>query len=243
MENYYWLLLALFFMSILYSSVGHGGASGYLAVMAIFGTAPQIMKSSALILNVFVSLIAFYNFFDKKIFNWKLFLPLILGSIPFAFLGAQLPISDSIYKKLLAACILFSIIKLLYGSHNSADVNKSPSIIPPILIGCGIGLLSGMLGIGGGILLSPILLIFNWAKMKETAAISALFIFGNSISGLIGLFSKGYTPNPDTYSWIAVAIIGGFIGGYLGSKKLNLTSLKYALALVLVIASVKLILT
>lgn len=240
MELNYWLLLALAFMAFLYSSVGHGGASGYLAVMAIFGISTQLMKSSALILNVFVSFIAFYNFYKKETFNWKLFIPLIIGSIPMAFWGAQIPISDKIYKYLLAFCLLISIWRLLKFSNDIVEIKGKQPLFLKLLIGVCIGLLSGMLGIGGGILLSPLLIFLHWAKMKDTAAISALFIFVNSISGLVSLFSKGYTPEFITLYWVGVAILGGIIGSYLGSKKYNFKTLRYILAAVLMIAIVKL---
>jgi uncharacterized protein len=241
MDINYWLLICLFCIAFLYSSVGHGGASGYLAVMAIFGIAPQLMKSSALVLNVFVSLIAFYNFYDKRNFNWKLFIPLITASIPMAFIGAQIPLADNIYKKLLAACIIISIIRLVTFLKNSENINENQPIVLKLFLGLSIGLLSGMLGIGGGILLSPILLFLNWAKMKEIAAISALFIFLNSVSGLISLFSKGYILQTNTYLWISVAILGGILGGFMGSKKYDLKTLRLVLALVMVIACVKLV--
>jgi uncharacterized protein len=241
MDINYWLLICLFCIAFLYSSVGHGGASGYLAVMAIFGIAPQLMKSSALVLNVFVSLIAFYNFYDKRNFNWKLFIPLITASIPMAFIGAQIPLADNIYKKLLAACIIISIIRLVTFLENSENINENQPIVLKLFLGLSIGLLSGMLGIGGGILLSPILLFLNWAKMKEIAAISALFIFLNSVSGLISLFSKGYILQTNTYLWISVAILGGILGGFMGSKKYDLKTLRLVLALVMVIACVKLV--
>ncbi len=241
MELNYWLMASLALMAFLYSSVGHGGASGYLAVMAIFGTSPQLMKSSALILNVFVSFIAFYNFYKKESFDWKLFIPLIIGSIPMAYLGAQIPISEKIYKYLLAFCLLISIWRLLKISNDVLKINENQPTYLKLIIGACIGLLSGMLGIGGGILLSPLLLFLNWGKMKDIAAISALFIFVNSISGLISLFSKGYLPETITIYWVAIAILGGIIGGYLGSKKYNFKTLRIILAAVLMIACVKLV--
>jgi uncharacterized protein len=235
------LLLSLFGVAILYSSVGHGGASGYLAVMAIFGIAPQLMKSSALILNLFVSLIAFYNFYDKKTFNWKLFIPLILCSIPMAFIGATLPLKDVLYKRLLAACIVISVLRLMTSPKQSDQLNQNQPIYLKLIIGASIGLLSGMLGIGGGILLSPVLLFLNWEKMKDIAAISALFIFVNSLSGILSLITKGFTLPQDTYQWIGAAIVGGLVGGYIGSKKYNTQTLKGILAFVLLIACYKLI--
>jgi uncharacterized protein len=228
-------------MAFLYSSVGHGGASGYLAVMALFGIQPQIMKSTALVLNLFVSIIAFYNFYDPKKFQWKLFLPLIIGSIPMAYFGAQIKLADHTYKVLLAFCLLFSILKLLKFNNEKNTINQNQPILLKLGLGVGIGFLSGMLGIGGGIILSPILLLLNWAKMKDTAALAAIFIFANSVSGVISLISKGYIPTHETYIWVIVTVVGGVFGSFYGSKKVPANSLKYLLAVVLLIACAKLV--
>lgn len=236
-------LLVLGTVAFLYSSVGHGGASGYLATMALFSVEPSLMKSTALILNIFVSLMAFYQYYRGGHFKWKLFYPFALASIPFSFIGATIPITDTIYKKVLAACILISLIRLLFQPKDKPGENTPIPLIGGLMVGAGIGLLSGMLGIGGGIILSPVMLLMNWGKMKETATVSALFIFVNSISGLIGMFSKGFTPNPETFSWLIVAFIGGIIGSYLGSKKFNVPTLRYLLAISLSIACLKLIFT
>lgn len=237
------LLLLLSIVAFLYSSVGHGGASGYLAVMAIMGVAPSMMKSSALVMNLAVSLFSFIGFYRAGHFRLKLFLPFALASFPMAYLGGTMTLSDSIYKKILAVCILFSIVRLIY--QFDTDENKRPiPIWAGLLSGGLIGLLSGMIGIGGGIILSPLMLLMRWANLKETAAVSALFIFVNSLSGLYGQLQKGGINLPENMQWAVLAtIIGGLAGSYFGSQKFNVPTLKKLLAVGLVIACLKLIFT
>jgi uncharacterized membrane protein YfcA len=171
-----------------------------------------------------------------------LFYPLALGSIPMAFLGGITPISDSMYKKLLAICLILAVFRMLAKSQES-DSQRKASFWGSLFLGAGIGLLSGMLGIGGGIILSPILILLNWANLKQTAAISALFIFVNSLAGFAGLLSKGFQPNTQIYSWLAVAFACGLLGSYFGSRKFNIPTLRYTLAGGLVIACLKLFFT
>ena len=236
-------LLLLATMAFLYASIGHGGASGYLAVLALFSVDPSLMKSSSLVLNIFVSLISFSHYYRGGYFKWELFLPFAVASIPAAYFGAQLEIDPSLYKKVLGICLLFPILRLAGAFGKESDETKALPWIYALAIGAFIGFLSGMIGIGGGILLSPVILLFHWGKMKETAAVSALFILVNSLSGLIALLGKGYTPVAEIYPWIAVAVVGGFAGAYLGSQKFNHSVLRYILALVLLIASGKLLFT
>ncbi len=237
------LLLLLSLVAFLYSSVGHGGASGYLAIMAIMGVAPAMMKSSALVMNLAVSLFSFIGFYRAGHFRLKLFLPFALASIPMAFLGGTMTLSDSIYKKILAVCILFSIVRLIY-KFDANEKNRPIPIWAGILSGGLIGLLSGMIGIGGGIILSPLMLLMRWANLKETAAVSALFIFVNSLSGLYGQLQKGGINLPENMQWAVLAtIIGGLAGSYFGSQKFNVPTLKKLLAVGLVIACLKLIFT
>ncbi len=236
--------ISLLIVAFLYSSIGHGGASGYLAILSLFSVAPLEMKSTALILNVIVSLLAFYHYQKEGYFDLKLFLFFAIASVPCSFLGAMLPINDNLYKKILGIILILPVLKLI--SISSISINKEevkPSIFVCMPIGGSIGILSGMLGIGGGILLSPLILIMGWAGMKQTAAISALFIFVNSLAGLSGLVTKGININSNMYIWIGVAIIGGFAGSYSGSKNLDNKVLKYILAFVLSIAALKLLLS
>jgi uncharacterized membrane protein YfcA len=235
----FWLLLVLLgTMAFLYASVGHGGASGYLAILAIFSVAPALMKQSALLLNLGVSLMSFIAFYQQGFFRWRLFWPFALGSIPAAFLGARIPMSDSSYKQILGVCLFIAVLRMLISLRESS-ANPLPLWVG-LTAGTLIGLLSGMIGIGGGIILSPVLLLFRWANLKEAAAVSALFIFVNSIAGLAGL--KTWIPLDQTslVYWLAASLIGGFLGARWGAGVASNSNVKWILALVLIIASVKL---
>jgi len=235
--------ILLFVVALLYASVGHGGASGYLALMAIYGFAPEVMKPTALILNLFVSLTSFILFYRGGHFKWKLFLPFALASIPFSFLGGTIALDAHIYKKVLGVFLLFPVLRF-FIYPNTADKDLKNSNWPiSLLVGAIIGFLSGLIGIGGGILLSPVLLLLSWTNQKQTAAISALFIFVNSVAGLAGQWSHGIKLEPAMLSFVAIAFVGGMAGAWLGSLKFNQQILKYTLAVVLLLASVKLILT
>lgn len=244
MESLFVLFICLFLIAFLYSSVGHGGASGYLAIMAIMGVAPVLMKSSALVMNLSVSIISFVGFYRADHFRFKLFWPFAISSIPLAFVGGTMTLSDSLYKKILAFCILISIIRLLYQFKNEDESNRPIPLWAGLLSGGIIGLLSGMIGIGGGIILSPLLLLMRWATLKQTAAVSALFIFVNSLSGLYGQMQKGGVQLTDNLQYaVVVTIVGALVGAYYGSRKFNIPTLRYLLALGLVLASMKLIFT
>jgi uncharacterized membrane protein YfcA len=232
------LVALLAIMAFLYASVGHGGASGYLAVMALFAIAPPVMKQTALLLNLGVSLMSFIAFYRQGYFKWTLFWPFALGSIPAAFLGARIPLTDSTYKQILGACLFLAVIRMVVTLKEGA--RKSLPAVLGIFTGAAIGLLSGMIGIGGGIILSPLLLLFRWASLKEAAAVSALFIFVNSVSGLAGL--KTWIPMDQSQMiyWLAASLVGGFLGARWGAGIASNTKVKWILALVVVIASLKL---
>ena len=243
LENIYLFLLILPIVSFLYASVGHGGASGYLALMALFSFAPETMKPTALLLNLFVAGISFYYYFREGYFNKRLFISFAISSIPFAFLGGTIEVDASIYKKILAILLVFAILKMLnvFGKESTKIKNVKPW--QGLLVGSIIGFFSGLIGIGGGIILTPVILLLHWGKMKEAAAVSALFIWVNSASGLIGQFTTGVSINKDSFILVAIALIGGVLGGYFGSKKINNQNLRYILAFVLVMACFKLFFT
>lgn len=232
------LIVLLALMAFLYASVGHGGASGYLAVMALFAIAPPLMKQTALLLNLGVSLMSFIAFYRQGYFKWTLFWPFALGSIPAAFLGARIPFTDSTYKQILGACLFLAVIRMVVTLKEGT--RKSLPAVLGIFTGAAIGLLSGMIGIGGGIILSPLLLLFRWASLKEAAAVSALFIFVNSVSGLAGL--KTWIPMDQSHMlyWLIASLVGGFLGARWGAGIASNAKVKWILALVLVIASLKL---
>lgn len=236
----FYLLLAV--MAFLYASVGHGGASGYLALMALWSISPALMKPTALLLNILVSGIAFWNYYRSKHFQWGLFWPFALASIPMAFVGGMITIDTLWYKKLLGVLLLVPVARFLFVQENPAHIRPLHTGLA-LTIGSIIGLLSGLTGIGGGILLSPMLLLLYWANQKQAAAVSALFILVNSIAGLAGLFTKGLQFSPDMYYYVLFALAGGFAGAYMGARKFNHQILRYVLAVVLLIAAWKLLLT
>jgi uncharacterized membrane protein YfcA len=237
------LVVTLLFIIIafLYSTVGHGGASGYLGAMVLLGISPALMKPSALLLNIIVSSIATIQFYRSGYFRKELLLPFIILSIPFSFIGSNFQLNDHIYKIILGFCLLVSVMRMLMMSKiiTGSEIKKIPAI-PAMIIGAAIGFLSGIIGIGGGILLSPILLLFNWANIKETAAVAAPFILVNSISGMIGLSTSGITFTPEIAIWVVAASIGGIMGSYWGSMKFNFYALRIILAAVLILAAGKL---
>ncbi len=243
MESIYLFYCLLFIVAMLYSSVGHGGASGYLALMAIYAFTPEVMKPTALILNLFVSLTSFIQFYRGEHFKWKIFMPLALASIPMAFLGGLIIMEASIYKKILGSLLFIPVIRFLFFANIPDSELKKSNVLLSVIIGSLIGFLSGLIGIGGGIILSPILLLLKWTNQKQTAAISALFIFVNSLSGLAGQLTKGINFSPDMLSYVSIAFAGGLCGAYLGALKFNQNILKNTLAVVLMMAGWKLIFT
>lgn len=234
-------LVILFVVAFMYSSVGHGGASGYLALMALFGVSAITMRASALTLNLFVAGVSFYAYYRGGFFRREILLPFIVGSIPMAFIGARIVIDSQSFKYILGGFLLIAVARMIYTPKSDREIVPFNFFLA-LSIGAFLGFFSGLIGIGGGIILSPILLILGWANVKETAAISAIFIFLNSASGIIGLMTTSISISPQLYTWIIVASLGGIFGAYSGSFKFSLIRLRYLLAFVLLLASFKLIL-
>ena len=239
MELEIFFILAICLVAFLYSSVGHGGASGYLGLMVLFGIDVALMKPSALILNLFVSSIAFISFYRAGHFRLRLLLPFIVTSIPLAFLGATLEVSPELYKKILGVCLFIAAMRIVIRTGGNGERLKL-SIPIALAAGALIGFFSGMIGIGGGIILSPLLLLTRWGGMKETAAVSAAFIFLNSLAGLSGHIVAGMEVSPGIILWIVAVVAGGLLGSWTGGFRLSATQLKYLITAVLLIASIKL---
>ena len=232
--------LSLLLVSFMYSLVGHGGASGYLAVMSIFAVGTIYFRSSALILNLFVAGIAFINFQNGFKIRWRLFLPFLIPAIPMAFLGAFIHIKPETYKLILGILLFMALLRLLYRPSREYELKPPPGILLSVGLGSVLGLLSGMIGIGGGIILSPIFILMKWSHIKETGVYSSLFILCNSLAGLIGLHFSGILLPPGFVYWIIVVVAGGLIGSLTAMKFLPVRLFKISLAIVLLFACFKL---
>ena len=238
-------------VALLYSTVGHAGASGYLAVMALTGVAPEVMRPISLSLNIIVATITTIRFMRAGHFSWPLFWPFALASIPAAALGGAIALPADIYRPLVGIVLLFSAWRLATARTAATDPDAAEPQRPPRLpvslgVGAVLGLLSGLSGTGGGIFLSPVLLLCGWASVRRTAAVSAAFILVNSIAGLAGLVVSGQPIPQEAYpmfaSWSIAVVIGGLVGSYLGAHRLGTITLRRLLALVLVVAGAKLVL-
>ncbi len=235
---------AVLVMAALYSTVGHGGGSGYLAVLALSGLAPEQLRPTALCLNVVVSSIATWRFASSGTFRRDLFVPLICASIPAAFLGGYVTMPPAVYRPILGAVLGIAAGKLLMPVRGREKTAR-PSAAPLIIAGALIGLLSGIVGIGGGIFLSPLVLLIGWASARQTAAISAPFILVNSLAALAGIVTEagGLPVTPIFLAPLVVAVvIGGMVGAWFGSKRLGHRGLRTVLAIVLLVAGLKMFL-
>src|SRR5207248_7939388 len=213
------LCLAIAVIAFLYSSVGHAGASGYIATMTLLGIAPTAIRPTALVLNILVASIGAFQFWRAGHFSWKLFWPFALLSVPAAYLGGYIQPSASILRILIGIVLLFSAARLIFR-RGDPEETIAPSKPTAVGVGAGLGLLSGLTGTGGGIFLTPLILFCQWARIRQAAAVSALFILVNSIGGLVGYFTAVHSV-PILGIYLAIpAIMGGTFGSYLVSRRL-----------------------
>jgi uncharacterized membrane protein YfcA len=249
------LVIAALFLATaaLYASVGHGGASGYLAVMGLFGFAPTVMKPAALALNIVVATVATARFYREGLFTWSLFWPFAVVSIPAAFVGGGLVVPARAYKILVGLVLLYAAVWMFRSTLPASRRTRAagagaeePFLPPPLWLalptGLLIGFLSGMTGVGGGIFLSPLLLYAGWAETRATSGVAAPFILVNSIAGLLGHLAGLAEVPPQIPFWAGAVLVGGWIGASYGSSRAPTTTLRRLLSLVLVMAGVKLIL-
>jgi hypothetical protein len=237
------LALLIFIAALLYASVGHGGASGYLAAMALFDLAPDVMKPTALVLNLFVTCVGTVRYARAGCFSWNIFWPFAVLSIPFAFLGGMWTLPVATYKIILGLVLLFAAWRLAIKQSAHAPATQKPIVLPAALaLGAAIGLLSGLTGVGGGIFLSPLLLLLGWAEVRKTAGVSAAFILVNSAAGLLGHAESVRSLPHEIIWWAPAALIGGMLGAELGSRRLTPLMMRRMLAVVLVVAGLKMLL-
>jgi len=239
-ESLFLLFSAVLVVSFLYSSIGHAGASGYVAVMALFDFLPSTIRTTALVLNILVAIITAWQFWKAGHFSWRLFFPFALASIPFAFLGGCVFLPGIVLEILLGVVLLFSSLRFFI--HGTKDIEPHQiSNSTAFSVGAGLGFLSGVTGVGGGIFLTPLMIFMRWTRVKTASAVSALFILVNSVAGLIGSFSRAVNLSFIVIPLALLAAAGGVAGSYLGSRRFSPNVIRKILAVVLLIAGLKLI--
>jgi uncharacterized membrane protein YfcA len=241
-----WLLAALFLAAaLLYAGVGHAGASAYLAAMALVGVAPDVMRPTALTLNVLVATIVILRFRRAGFLELRPLIPLVAGSIPMALVGGSIDLPNEVYRPLVAIVLLAGAWRLATsGPSAGVDERATPHvpIVAGIAAGAAIGALAGLTGTGGGIFLTPLLVLAGWSGARQAAGLSGAFILANSVSGIAGLFVAGTgTLSPALPLWLGAVFVGGVIGAELGSARYNVLGLRRVLAVVLVLAAGKLV--
>jgi uncharacterized membrane protein YfcA len=234
------LTVAILVVAFLYSSVGHAGASGYIAVMTLFGLAPGMIKPAALVLNILVACLGTWQFWRAGHFSWRLFWPFAVLAMPMAFIGGYINLPAHTFKVLVGIVLVLSAALFLFRPSNDT-VDREPKLIEAIPVGGALGLLAGLTGTGGGIFLTPLLLLMRWARTKTVAATSALFILLNSVAGLLGNLSSTAKLPSFAFILVGAAVTGGAAGSYFGSWRFNHVVIKRLLAVVLLIAGLKLI--
>ncbi len=244
------IIFPLFFLvAFVYSSVGHGGASGYLALFALFGIVSPSVAPIALTLNIVVATISWWRYRKSGYFSWSLLLPFVIGSIPAAFVGGLIRLPQQTFSLLLGLCLFWAAFRLAFIAEIKVEVTAQREAVDQrrkhwawgVPLGGALGLLSGLVGIGGGIFLSPLLLLLRWADAKRTAAVSSAFIVLNSLSGLAAHFSRSNMKILDALPLALVVLVGGFVGSSTGALRLRPRTLQIVLAIVLVLAGVKLV--
>jgi len=226
--------IVVFAAALLFAIAGHTGASAYLALFGTLGLTPDEIKPLVLSLNILVGIVAVYKFSRAGHFSWRLIWPFILTSIPFSFLGGLITLPTPIYRVLVGVVLVFAALRMLFYVPNKKGNSQGfPPIWLSLLLGAGIGFAGGLIGMGGGILLSPILLLTNWAGPQLTAGTIAVFVLVNSISGLLGHWSTSMYLPPQLPIWGGMALFGGWIGAEIGSRRLSANTIRRMLGLIL----------
>jgi uncharacterized protein len=235
------LAICLFVGAALYSSVGHAGASAYIAAMALFSVPPAIMRPTALTLNILVATLGSYRYAQAGYFRWRVVWPFLLGSLPFAFIGGGIHLPGEYYRALVGVVLILSGLRMFWAAHIFAQREAhDPPIWLSVLIGIALGLLAGLTGTGGGIFLSPVIIFMSWSDLRTTSGIAAVFILGNSIAGLLGNLAMVQSLPAELPLYVVAVLLGGLVGTTFGTK-FPIVYVRRALGVVLVIAGVKLV--
>ena len=235
------LAACMFLGAALYSSVGHAGASAYIAFMALFSVPPAVMRPTALTLNILVASFASYRYAQAGYFRWRVVWPFMLGAVPFAFIGGGIQLPGAYYRGIVGIVLILSGLRMLWAVHIYAkNEARDPPIWLSVLLGAGIGFLSGLTGTGGGIFLSPLIIFLGWSDLRTASGIAAVFIFGNSIAGLLGNLAIVRSLPAELPIYIVAVMLGALVGTTFGTK-FSVLYIRRALGLVLVIAGLKLI--
>ncbi len=238
------LTILLFVTAVLYAAVGLGGGTGYLAVMGLLGVAPEVMRPTALALNILVAGIGSWKHLRVGNFSARLFWPIALVSMPAAFIGGRLFLPGALYRYIVAFVLLYAAVQLWRNGRGKEKVERETAVLPlwgALIAGAIIGLLSGLVGVGGGIFLGPLLLLGGWSKTRETLGITAVFVLVNSVAGLAGNVSVVQSLPAEIPLWLLAAGVGGWLGAELSSQRLKPARLRQLLALVLLIAAARML--
>jgi uncharacterized membrane protein YfcA len=236
------LTAAVLVVAFLYSTVGHAGASGYIAVMALAGLAPSVIKPTALMLNILVACLSSFQFWRAGHFSWRVFWPFALLGVPCAFVGGWLHLPIRAFHVLVGIVLALSAVRFAFPSPPEGEP-RPPTLAAALAVGAGLGLLSGLSGVGGGIFLTPLLILTRWARTKTASAVSAFFILVNSVAGLAGNFASTRSL-PAVAAPLAIAVvIGGLVGSHLGSRRFSVPVIKRLLAVVLMVAATKMLMS
>lgn len=236
------LALCMFAGAALYTSVGHAGASAYIALMALFGLPAGVMRPTALVLNILVSGFASIRYLNAGLFRWRTLWPVLIGAIPMAFLGGSLHLPGQYYKPLVGCVLLAAAARLLWKAELPRGDTVSDIPVPiGVGVGAAVGFLSGLTGTGGGIFLSPLLLFFGWSETRTASGVVVVFILCNSVSGLLGNYTSVQALPPELPLYAVAVILGAIIGTTFGIGRLATRNILRALGVVLVIAGLKLL--
>jgi uncharacterized membrane protein YfcA len=236
------LAACMFLVAALYTTVGHAGASGYLALMGLFGVAPGVMRPTALVLNIVVSSFTVWRFWRAGLFRWRVLWPFLIGAIPMSFFGGAIVLPTHIYRPVVGIILFIAAARFLWPKvFPAAPDVRDPPILPAVGCGAAIGLLSGLIGTGGGIFLSPLLLVLGWSQVRIASGVAALFIWFVSLAGLLGNISSVRALPSELPVYLGAVLAGAGIGTTLGTGRLSTTGVLKALGLFLIVAGFKLV--